>query len=1153
MLSINVRKLKKDFPQSVLAEGKTLYTEGKVLSVKILSLDADTIRIHGKVLGQYDNSYESEIEIDRNLCEAIDSDCDCPYNFDCQHLAALLFYLEAHLEEIIVEYSKETDIETLIEEKEFSLSESEELLNLVKQAVDKKESNDDEQHQKELLNEYHGAVDQMLYSPFFTPKTECAPDNAQMMVVLQSISKTNNGRDIVELNFYIRVKDRSKPISILNAKDFIEGILFKEPVMLHGKEYNFTVDSFSEHAQQSIMRILEFSRTYDNPQSERGMRNAFIELNILGSVLYEESQKATVKTLIDERGCAAFDFFYMETIEKPMQFQVNPAQLSVGIEYIDIASPKVLLIPKISVSDGFLSVEQQQFVYAQYPGMILDGVYYHFPPSITRRHLEWVTKLQEVTIPEPLIGTFMENAVIELTHHAEIDQKSLPKSIVTYPYVKPCKGYCNLTYLNGELEARLGFYYDDQVIPYRKEELTFEHLKHFVSDKGILSRNLHAEKKIKTALFADFELCNESGAFAARTDKRVIDFMTRIVPQNRDCVEFVYPENLLDRFVYDETHFSISLKHSGDVNSFSLNLDVKGELDGIKTDQLWECIVSKKTYIEKKKTKGSKLSKILVLNLERISPLVQFFDEIGIKCLEKQKITCPLWSLTSMQKSFFDHLPVRFSIDEKLSNIQKQIMGTVSVKPSSIPKEIKYKLRSYQKEGIYWLERIRSMYLGGILADDMGLGKTIQTIAALCQAHGKEKKLSLVVCTASLLYNWKEEFSKAQDMLNVMVVDGTPQRRKKLYGKRDEYDVMITSYSLLQKDVELLKDVSFHYLVLDEAQQIKNRGTRNAKSVKQLKGDHKLVLSGTPIENSLDELWSLFDFLMPGFLGSYERFVEKYLRKKDNSHLSNLDYLKTKSSPFLLRRMKKDVLKDLPPVSHIPYHCQLTSMQKELYDSYVDSARQELERLVDKEGFNKVRIHVLATLTRLKQICCHPGIFSQERIKEGDSAKYEMLKDLLSSLISGDHKTVIFSQYTKMLNIMRKDFKKSGIPFCYLDGTTKNRMDVVHQFNNDPKYPVFLVSLKAGGTGLNLTGADSVIHYDMWWNPAIENQATDRVHRLGQDKAVSVYKLITLNTIEEKIIEMQSKKSGIVKKIISSDDEVLSKLTWDDVLELLKK
>jgi len=636
--------------------------------------------------------------------------------------------------------------------------------------------------------------------------------------------------------------------------------------------------------------------------------------------------------------------------------------------------------------------------------------------------------------------------------------------------------------------------------------------------------------------------------------------MTGTIPRNQHRIQFECPQNLLDQFIYDETTFVLDLDASKTVGYYDIDLKVKGALKGAKLDLLWECISSKRSYLEPDAAKARankeaapRFSKILVLDLERLSKLVQLFDELGIKKLEDLKEPKPLWNLATIDPNAFAGLPVEFKMSQPLLEIRSQMLGETTIHPTPIPKEIKADLRHYQVEGVQWLERLRTMYLNGILADDMGLGKTLQAIVAITQDRNKNKEArSLIVCPTSLLYNWKEEIFKFNPKLKVLIVDGIPNQRKKLLGKLTEYDVIITSYTLLQKDIETYCQLSFSYAILDEAQHIKNRGTRNAKSVKMIQAAHRLILTGTPIENSLDELWSLMDFLMPGFLSSFDRFMEKYIRVTGAQQAQNIEYLRKKVSPFILRRMKSDVLSDLPPVAEINYHCQLTDVQLDLYKSYAASARDELVKLVERDGFDKVQIHVLATLTRLKQICCHPAIFAKEKAETGDSAKYEMLLELLQTLVAGGHKTVIFSQYTKMLQIMREDFEQRGILFSYLDGSTKNRLEIVKEFNEDKKIPVFLVSLKAGGTGLNLVGADTVIHYDMWWNPAVENQATDRVHRMGQKNSVSSYKLITLNTIEEKIVEMQRRKKGLVKKVVSCDDEAIAKLTWEDVLELLQ-
>ena len=634
--------------------------------------------------------------------------------------------------------------------------------------------------------------------------------------------------------------------------------------------------------------------------------------------------------------------------------------------------------------------------------------------------------------------------------------------------------------------------------------------------------------------------------------------MTERLPKYQEIISFNCPQNLLDQFIYDSSTFKLTLSHTNRLDSYNMNIEVEGGLNNIRMDSLWDCILSKRSYLELsyksnkgKNSSSSKVDKILVLDLEILSKIVNLFDELGIKKLSNHTLNPPIWTLANIDASQFTDLPVEFNITKQLKEIRGQMLGEKTLTFSPIPDHINAILRPYQIEGVNYLERLQHMYLGGILADDMGLGKTLQTIVILSMNNKLRKSPSIIVCPTSLLYNWKEEFNKFNPQYKVLVIDGIPQQRKKFIHTIDKYDAIITSYSLLQKDIDLYGETIFHYAILDEAQHIKNRTTRNAKSVKMLESNYKLILSGTPIENCLEELWSLFDYLMPNFLNTYDRFLEKYVRQKNEEQKKSLEYLKKKVAPFILRRMKTDVLDDLPPVSEIVYYNKLSKYQKELYNSYALSAKDELTKLVERDGFDKVQIHVLATLTRLKQICCHPEILAKNNDEATESSKFDMLRELLQTLINGGHKTVIFSQYTKMLKIMRRQLESDGIKYSYLDGSSKNRMDIVKTFNEGDN-PVFLISLKAGGTGLNLTGADTVIHYDMWWNPAVENQATDRVHRIGQEKNVSVYKLVTLDTIEEKIISMQKKKMNVVKKIVSTDDNIISKLTWEDVLDLLK-
>ncbi len=1162
---LNFRKLKQDFSSNIVKEGKDLYDRQKVVSAKLLHLDAKMMRVSAKVQGQFDNYYESEIEIDRQECEAIDSDCDCPYNYDCQHLAALLFYLEEHIDKILVAFSKENDIKQIGEKTGIDKEEREKLLEKIKEAETKEVQRQEEQFQKQLLQEYVVSSQLLAVSPFFKPEEKNEVDRAEFALVFASLPpQDTDTKGIVEFQLALRLPYRSKPLHITHIKPFIEALRYAEPIFIGGKRYCFSVQSFDGSQQEIMQMIRDLAQCSDNPTTERASRVAQIGVDVFGMILARAYEMASSHYSAggfsgSEEELPTLPGLYEGSLEVPLKFSPVHASLRFSLEYIPPPTSKILINPTVVLGEHDVTLEDARFFECAKPGMLCKNTYYRFHPNINRLHLRNLRQIRDMTVPQPLFGTFVENALPQIARFAEVANQHVIEDFVTLPFVGNVEAVCDISYLDGELDATLHFNYDGHKIPSVAAQLSFEDVASFINDEGVLARNLVEERQIIDDLFQDFIFTPETGVYVAKSEKKIVEFMTDVIPRNQNRVTFNCPQNLLDQFIYDQTQFKLSLCHTERVDLYSINLIVDGALKGVRLDQLWDCMGSKKAFIEldsprskAKKAEGGKLPKILVLDLDRIGGVIQLFDEMGIEVLDEHQLERPLWSLANIDASQFEGLPVEFSMTPKLIDIRKQMLGEKSLTFSPVPNDVKATLRSYQLEGVKWLERLRVMFLNGILADDMGLGKTLQAICAVTQHMKKKGSHTLIVCPTSLLYNWKEEFGKFNPKMKVVVVDGIPSNRKRIIEQLSQYDILVTSYTLLQKDIESYKKVSFSYVILDEAQHIKNRGTRNAKSVKMVQAEHRLILSGTPIENSLDELWSLFDFLMPGFLGSYDRFVEKYIRISGKEQQKNLEYLRKKVAPFILRRMKVDVLDDLPPVSEIVYHCQLSEVQMNLYRSYADSARDELVKLVERDGFDRVQIHVLATLTRLKQICCHPAIFAKEKAESGDSAKYELLMELLQTLIEGNHKTVIFSQYTRMLQIMRDDLELRGIRFVYLDGSSKNRLEVVKQFNEDPAIPVFLVSLKAGGTGLNLVGADTVIHYDMWWNPAVESQATDRVHRIGQKNSVSAYKLITLNTIEEKIAEMQRKKKGLVKKIVSCDDEAIAKLTWEDVLELLK-
>ncbi|WP_372796907.1 SNF2-related protein [Pontiella sp.] len=478
------------------------------------------------------------------------------------------------------------------------------------------------------------------------------------------------------------------------------------------------------------------------------------------------------------------------------------------------------------------------------------------------------------------------------------------------------------------------------------------------------------------------------------------------------------------------------------------------------------------------------------------------------------------------------------------------------VEPVDLGPQLENTLRDYQKDGVYWLRFLERSSFAGILADEMGLGKTLQTLTWLSLERENEKATdapALIICPTSLVDNWAEEAEKFVPHLRVQKMHG-PDRHE-YFPTLGNRDLIITSYALIRRDLDEYLQHTFSVVVLDEAQHIKNRTTQNATAVKKVAAHHKLVLTGTPIENSVSDLWSIMDFLMPGYLGSHKAFRENYELPIQNggpeAELAQLR-LRRKLHPFLLRRLKKDVAKDLPDKIQRIAHCTLSGDQAKVYKQLAESAKKEITGLVDQQGFNKSRMQILKILLQLRQTCCHldllklPGISS-----DFPSAKMELFFELVDEALDAGHRILVFSQFTSMLSIIREELEARELKYCYLDGTTKDRQARVKQFNSDKSIPLFLISLKAGGSGLNLTGADMVIHFDPWWNPAVEDQATDRAHRIGQKNTVYSIKLITKGTVEEKVLQMQQKKKSVIDATLEKDAEMAQSLTWNDVQELL--
>ncbi len=704
-------------------------------------------------------------------------------------------------------------------------------------------------------------------------------------------------------------------------------------------------------------------------------------------------------------------------------------------------------------------------------------------------------------------------------------------------------------------------------------------------------------------LIADVKFCYDQNEFNPLNEKEKIVFPRNIIEEtkalnifrktgfmfDKNNLRFIIPQDdNIYKFLTDEINYYMQMFDVLVTDNFknkqikqnkigNIGIKVENNLLSIDIEKLDFDIEELKDIMNKYalKKKYYRLKNGSFIDL-RNNKEISFFDklmtgmDVEYKDLEKGKVKLPIYRslyLEQMLKEVKETEIVKdIQYNELVNNLDKE-----KIKENlKVPIQFNEVLRLYQKTGFKWLKVLDEYKFGGILADDMGLGKTIQILSVIVDyiqsnsnkemIEGQEqivipnkKRASLVISPSSLTLNWQNEAKKFAPNLKTLVIRGTLAERKKLIEEIDKYDLIITSYDLLKRDIELYKDKDyiFRFVIADEAQYLKNSTTQNAKSIKQLKADTRYALTGTPIENSLSELWSIFDFIMPDYLFSYKKFKTMYeipiVKMEDERALEKLKML---IQPFILRRKKKEVLTELPEKTVTVLNNEMGEEQRNIYLNYLAQAKQELADQIDLNGYENSHIQILAALTRLRQICCHPSLFI-EGYKEG-SSKLEQCMEIIQEATRAEHKILLFSGYTSMFNIIEKELNKCNIQYFKLTGSTKidERIDLVDKFNKDSKVKVFLISLKAGGTGLNLTGADMVIHYDPWWNLSTENQATDRAYRIGQKNNVQVYKLITKNSIEEKIYELQLKKANLADNMLNTKTSFINKLSKEEIMSL---
>ena len=624
-------------------------------------------------------------------------------------------------------------------------------------------------------------------------------------------------------------------------------------------------------------------------------------------------------------------------------------------------------------------------------------------------------------------------------------------------------------------------------------------------------------------------------AFQLRARTHPLDFLTRCIPRLTEAGFEIYGEEKLKSARLKRARPTLHIAISSGIDWFDIEAVVQYDDQSVSLKEVLKAVRKGERYV---KLADGSFGQIPLEWLERYKHLFGLAEETE-KGLRVQDI----------QISLLDNLledAAEVQAAREFQERRERLRSFERITPQPLPQGFQGELRPYQKAGVDWLHFLHDYHFGGILADDMGLGKTVQALVLLAslKERGEAERASLLVVPKSLLVNWQREAARFTPQLRVLEFMGVG-RRKDL-SIFDGYDIILTTYGTMLRDIEFLRTYRFHYAILDESQAIKNPLAKTARAARLLNADHRLVMTGTPVENRTFELWSQFSFVNPGLLGGMESFKENFAypieSRQDQEAASTLRKL---VYPFILRRTKAQVAPELPPRTERTLFVELEPAQRKLYNRVRDRYRAELLGLIETQGIEDARMKILEGLLRLRQVCIHPALV--EPTYRGVSAKFELLFETLETLQSENHKALIYSQFVEVLKRVRAGLDEQKVRYAYLDGQTRDRQAQVDRFQSDPRVPFFLLSLKAGGVGLNLTAADYVIHLDPWWNPAVEMQAADRAHRIGQDKPVFIYKLIARDTVEEKILQLQEKKRGLVEQLISTEESFFKSLTREDV------
>lgn len=921
---------------------------------------------------------------------------------------------------------------------------------------------------------------------------------------------------------------------IKNLKEFYNRVINNESFIYSNKlEFVHNVENFDKDSQKILSFIIKYAKiiNYVNNTENTNFR-------YYGKKLSESS------ILLDEEGLdELFEILKGRKIEIEKDANVKKVTLipsNPNIEfYLNKNAKNELELTHNLENYNYIIIDGKKYTY-----IIMDEFIYRAKKNIkntTFKLLEIYKKnyIDEIKFNTRQLPDFFaliepkikDNLVIN------IDKEEIKEYIPEELGIKIFLDYNESNYITAELKFCYG---DTEFNPIDENK-----------DLKIARNAIKETECLNQLRKTGFMLDGQNKRFILVSDEAIYNFLTEDIELYMQKFEVMVTDNFKSKKIKEPKIGNIGVKIENNllvINLENINYD-KNEIKEI----LQRYALKKKYYRLKD---GSFIDLESNENIEFLNNLESGLG-ISYEDIENGTISLPIYRSMYMEKILNNLDKSKIKKEESYVDFIKDTSKEKENTTLTLPKSLKGDLREYQKNGFQWLQMLEKYELGGILADDMGLGKTIQVITLILKykEEQKEKSPSIVIAPSSLTLNWKNEIQKFAPTLETIVINGSLEQRKKKIKDIKKYDLIITSYDLLKRDLELYEkeDITFKYAIADEAQYIKNSNTQNAKALKSIKAETRYALTGTPIENSLAELWSIFDYIMPGYLFKYKKFKQLYEVPivKDNDMYS-MKKLKMLIEPFILRRTKKEVLTELPEKTITILNNEMEDEQQKIYLSYLAKAKQEAMQEIEINGVEKSHIKILALLTRLRQICCHPSLFLEDYNQ--DSSKLKQCIEIIKDGIEAGHKILLFSGYTSMFDIIEKELLKEDINYYKLTGKTNvnERVELVEDFNQNENVKVFLISLKAGGTGLNLTGADMVIHYDPWWNISAENQATDRAYRIGQKNNVQVYKLITKNSIEEKIYELQEKKSKLIDNVLNTETTFINKLSKDEIMKLFE-